>query len=134
MKCLAKKRRYRYYYFVTTCKDLKTEDIVIKENYCGECAIFNFINNLRKKYDNKITFGTNVQDFEESYTLDDAILVFDLHGKIYFVTDIIELTHETVTNGITEYDRVFLPSKDDFIKKRIDEIVKDYLKELDSIF
>lgn len=113
MKCLEKKRRYRYYYFVTTCKDLELEDIVIKENFWGECAIFNFINNLRKKYDNNITFGTNVQDFEESYTLDDAIYVFDLHGKNYFVTDIIELKYDTVKNGISEYDRVLLPRKED---------------------
>lgn len=112
MKCLEKKRRYRYYYFVTTCKDLELEDIVIKENYY-ECAIFNFINNLRKKYDNNITFGTNVQDFEESYTLDDAICVFDLHGKNYFVTDIIELKYNTFTNGISGYDTVFLPREED---------------------
>lgn len=124
MKCLEKKRRYRYYYFVTTCKDLKLNDIVIKENYNGESAIFNFIENLRKKYDNNITWGFNVQDFEEdlqgseplvikSKSLISPILVFDLNHKNYFVTDIIRLKYDTVTNGISEYDRVFLPRKED---------------------
>ena len=114
MKCLEKKRRYRYYYFVTTCKDLELKDIVMKVNH-WECAIFKFINNLRRKYDNTTWFGTNVQDFEESYTLDDALYVFNLNGKIYFVTDIIELKHDTVTNGVSGYDTVFLPIKDDVI-------------------
>ena len=126
MKCLEKKRRYRYYYFVTTCKDLELKDIVMKVNH-WECAILKFINNLRKKYDKTTWFGTNVEDFEEDLLSDkqaeqlvlkstneiSPICVFNLNNKIHFVTDIIELKYDKVTNGIAEYDRVILPRKED---------------------